>query len=382
MTAMPRPLRIAIVTGTRADFGLLSPVMRAVADEPDLQLLTVVAGWHFVQDTWRDVAAGFAIDAKVRMQKPGCSGRAGDAEAAGLGVQRFAKAFDQLTPDVVMVLGDRIEALAAAVAAAVGGVRLAHIHGGDRAEGVADESMRHAVSKLAHLHFPATRTSRARLIRMGESPAVIHQSGSPAMDGLTDMKPMTDQELAAVGVTPGRRFIVLLHHPIGDVDAAESARMKRILVATKPGKGGDAFDRLVMLPNGDPGQSGIVSAIDGAGVHPLSNLQRTRFIGLLKRASVLVGNSSAGLIEASEVRSGGLPVVNIGSRQAGRERPGNVIDCGDDRQAVAGALDRAMTRPLRARGKRYGRGDTGRRIADVLAGLKLDDVPLRKQNAY
>ncbi|MBC7773036.1 MAG: UDP-N-acetylglucosamine 2-epimerase, partial [Pyrinomonadaceae bacterium] len=198
-------LRIAVVTGSRAEFGLLAPVMRAIRGHPMLELLTVAAGSHYMPPafTHRDVEAEFVVDASVPMQDAddartgagggnGGRGRAADALSLGRGVCGFAAAFDRLMPAWVVVLGDRIEAFAAASAAAIAGIRVAHIHGGDRAEGIADESMRHAITKLAHLHFTATAESALRVLRMGEPSETIHVVGSPAIDGIGDIAPMSD----------------------------------------------------------------------------------------------------------------------------------------------------------------------------------------------
>ncbi len=354
---------IAVVTGSRAESGLLSSTMYAIKAHPKLNLRIIVAGSHMVQGSWRDIdAAGFTIDAKVRMQVKGRSGWLADTEALGRGVTGFGKAFTKLRPDFVVVLGDRIEVLAAACAAAAGGVRLAHIHGGDRAEGLADEAIRHAVSKLAQLHFPATAQSMKRLIRMGEAPELIHKVGSPAVDGLGEIAPAEDAP-----------ELIVMQHPVGDDDATEARRMRATLLATRD------TNRLVMMPNLDPGGEGIRRAIRSAKVKPIEHLPRDQFLSLLKGAKAIVGNSSAGLIEAAAMR---VPCVNIGSRQAGREKPGNVIDCGYGKESVARALRKALKLDLRRMRHPYGNGRAGQRIADLLARIDPKAAPLRKINTY
>ena len=372
--------RIAIVTGTRAEAGLLRPVMQAVESHPGLTLQLVVAGTHLIRGTHRELP--FTVAAKVAMQRaePGSEGgrsagkvaavgRVRDAEALGRGVGGFARAFTKLDPDVVVVLGDRIEALAAASAAAVGGWRLAHLHGGDRAEGVADESMRHAISKLAHLHFPATATSRRRLIRMGEDPGVIFNHGSPAADGLR-----------GVVADPGGPELVVMQHPTGGDDDAERRRMAATLSATA------GHRRLILLPNYDPGRAGIVAAIQDhitagrtARDQILDHLPRSEFLAQLKAAKAIVGNSSAGLIESAILRT---PAVNVGDRQGGRETPATVVSCGDAENQIAAALQQALALDTRRMRHPYGRGDTGPRIAATLARIELEQVPLRKRNRY
>lgn len=173
---------VAVVTGGRADFGLLRGVIDAMRDEKNLDVKVVATGVHLTTGTWREVNKAVGIDSKVVMQKKGEVGRAADVQALGRGVMGLGKVFEKLGADVVMVLGDRIEALAGGCAASVGGIHVGHLHGGDRAEGVADESMRHAVSKLAHLHFAATATSRKRLMRMARSDIHARYTQSSRLD--------------------------------------------------------------------------------------------------------------------------------------------------------------------------------------------------------
>lgn len=382
---MTEPRRIAVVTGSRAEFGLLAPVMRAIAAHDALTLGTIVAGAHLVSGTDADVeAAGFTIDARVAMHDAdgvgnvgGRTGRAADAVALGRGVGGFAGVFEAMKPAVVVVLGDRIEAFAAAAAASVGGVRVAHLHGGDRAEGVADEAMRHAVTKLAHLHLPATAESRRRIIRMGEAPEHVFRVGSPAVDGLRAVRPATG----------GPRAIVL-QHPIGDDAETERRRMAETLAATAA-----IGPRLVLMPNTDPGCEGVQRAIEESGLQPTddgggdgqarvglaSHLPRERFLAMLKGAAVIVGNSSAGLIEAAALRT---PCVNVGPRQGGRQRPANVVDCDYGRANVEAAIRRALDLDLRSNRHPYGSGRTGPAVAELFAAVDLDAIPIRKRNRY
>jgi len=354
---------IAIVTGSRAESGLLLSTMRAVLAHPKLRLRLVAAGSLLVQGSWRDLtSAGFTIDAKVRMQTAKKTGRSADVTALGRGVTGFGKVFDQLKPDYVVVLGDRIEVLAAASAASVGGHRLAHIHGGDRAEGVSDEAIRHAVSKLAHVHFAATLQSQKRLIRMGEPKQIVFYVGSPAIDGLDQTPSASDAPK-----------LIVMQHPVGESDKQEAHWMRATLRAT------ETYDRVVMMPNLDPGRDGICRAIRDAKVTPIKHLPRDRFLAQLKGASVIVGNSSAGLIEASALRTA---CVDVGPRQAGRQKPGNVITCGYGESPVTRAIRRAIKLDLRRMRHPYGNGRAGETIAKHLASTDLRSIPLRKQNAY
>ncbi len=374
---------IAVVTGSRADFGLLAPVMRVIDAHPRLRLSVIVTGAHLSSGTWRDVVeAGLPISAKVTMQQRGQVGRDTDVQALARGIAGLGRCFAKFKPDVVLVLGDRIEALAAACAAQVGGYRLGHLHGGDRAEGVADESMRHAVSKLAHLHFPATPNSARRLIRMGENPKQIFMVGSPAIDGLRELSPADGAVLRDLKLDPTKPFVVIVQHPVGASDADEKGWMQATLRACASA----SVQSLVLQPNGDPGRQGIVRAINDMKVNVMAHLPRPVFASMLMRAVAIVGNSSAGLIEAAAL---GVPCVNIGPRQNGRDKPPTVIDCDYGETPVKHALQKALNlrRPIAYKGgsicyRGYGDGHTGQRIANHLAKLKLTDVPIRKCNAY
>jgi UDP-N-acetylglucosamine 2-epimerase len=226
-----RPARVAVVTGSRAEFGLLTPVMLAIHANAELELAAIAAGSHLIQpaETFRDVKKLFNIADSVPMQVAGRTGRYEDAEAVGKGVGRFARSFQRLNPDWVVLLGDRIEPFAAASAAALMGIAIAHVHGGDRAEGVADESMRHAITKLAHLHLPATKQSAERIVRMGEKPEYVHAIGSPAIDTLASITPLDDAAYADLG---SPKFVFLMH-PVGRHAEMEEAAATNVTNALR-----------------------------------------------------------------------------------------------------------------------------------------------------
>ena len=372
--------RIAVVTGTRAEWGLLRPVCEAIRGERGLALQVVAGGAHLLAParTIEEVRAFAPGLVEFAMQVPGDTGRLADARALGRGTAALADVFAAIAPDVVVVLGDRIEAFAAASAAAVGGVRVAHIHGGDRAEGVADESMRHAITKLAHIHFPASAASAQRILSMGAQPQTVHLVGSPSVDGLDAMAPLDDEAYRELG---DPEYIVLMH-PCGRSDAVEHADAAALLDAVR------ARGRvLALMPNSDPGRAGIARAIAErcAQVRVAEHLPRARFVGLLKRPEIraLAGNSSAGIIEAAAL---GVRVIDVGARQRGRERAANVVHCAEaDPHALAEALA-ATTRPVGVLEQPlqhpYGGGGAGARIARVLAQCDLARHPLQKLNSY
>jgi len=374
---------VTVVTGSRAEFGLLLPVMRAVQADPGLELSVVVAGSHWLApaETWRDIEqAGFRIDGRVEMQRSGETGRVADARALGRGVEGFARAFEDLKPDWVVVLGDRIEAFAAASSASVGGFAVAHLHAGDRAEGVADEAMRHAISKLSHLLLAATPASAERLRRMGEDEWRVRVVGSPAVDGLDRVEPLSDESFAELGSPRA----VVLHHPCGLSESEERAFARAVVDGV-----GD-LRALVLAPNADAGREWVAEELKrGAaskGWRFVEHLARERFVALLKRlasdpSGVVVGNSSSGLIECAVLR---LPVVNVGPRQGGRERPDNAVDCeAPDASAVRRAIAGALAIERSGLIHPYGDGRTGERVASLLAGIEPRvGAWLRKRCAY
>ncbi|MAO23651.1 MAG: UDP-N-acetylglucosamine 2-epimerase (hydrolyzing) [Phycisphaerae bacterium] len=373
--------KVMVVTGTRAEFGLLRSVMHAIHAHPALELYVVAAGSHLVQPavTFREVKAEFAIADSIPMQTAGKVGRLHDVESLGKGIARFGRSYDMNSPDMVVVLGDRIEAFAAASAASVGGVLLAHIHGGDRAEGVADEAMRHAITKLAHVHFPATNMSAKRIVKMGEDPQQVIVVGSPAIDGLDAINPMGDGAYAELGSPQ----VVVLMHPIGRDDDQEAAAMQTVLDAVNDKR------VLVLHPNLDPGRRGIMNTIESAPieVQVRPGLPRDIFVGLLKRVGAeggaLVGNSSAGLIEASAI---GCPSVDIGDRQSGRERcEGWTMHADESVDPIREALKLALDPNTPRSDHPYGDGTSGpqiaSQIAQVLSGPESGKL-LRKRCMY
>jgi UDP-hydrolysing UDP-N-acetyl-D-glucosamine 2-epimerase len=382
---------IAVVTGSRAEFGLLRSVIRAIRDHSGLELRVISCGENEAKysGTESEVKAEFSDASLLREDQAidefrdqvslsvdirSSDGVFGFGERLGLGVFTLSKHFSAKPPDVVLVLGDRIEAFAAAAAASIGGIRVAHMHGGDRAEGIADEAMRHAITKLAHIHLPATQQSAQRIERMGEDPRRIHIVGSPAIDDLNEIPAMSDSEFAALG---SPQIIVLLH-PTGDAVDVEHARAAELFAIAS-----SIAPTLVLHPNHDPGRAGILLAIESSKCRHIPHLPRREFVGLLRRARVIAGNSSAGLIEC-----GAIPIhaVNIGSRQAGRERAANVIDVPEwDYQTIRTALSDAVAAPPlepQSISHPYGDGRSGIRTAELLASIDLASHPLRKRNTY
>jgi UDP-hydrolysing UDP-N-acetyl-D-glucosamine 2-epimerase len=327
------------------------------------------------------------------MQRPTDRTRLDHARAFAQGVAQFAEILAKDAPDWLVVLGDRIEAFAAASAAAVAGVPICHIHGGDRAEGIADEAMRHAISKLAHLHCPATVGSATRLIKMGEDPARVIRTGSPSLD---DIKSPHWNVRVKHHAAPGVIAAVLLHPGGLDGQEAQVARASvlaaRQFVTSRKAAASIDLHTCVLLPNSDPGSHAIRQTYRAMAKDIVSSAEvqfarthwdRPKFLDLLAtlRAArgVLIGNSSAGLIEAAAI---GVPVVNVGQRQRGREMPANVTQCDAlATRAIFAAIKRATARVPKP-DKRYGDGRAGIRIAALLARGPAHFGHAHKLNTY
>ncbi|MCS7033331.1 MAG: UDP-N-acetylglucosamine 2-epimerase [Phycisphaerae bacterium] len=375
--------RICFVTGTRAEFGLMQTTLEAIRDHPKLQLQIVVTGMHHDARrgrTARRIAdSGWKIDRSIPWRAAATP--VARASETGRLTMRLARAFAELRTELVLVVGDRVEALAGATAGHLCDLAVAHVHGGDRALGQADDSLRHAITKLAHVHFPATHASARRILRLGEDRWRVHVVGAPGIDGIRRLAAPSDAVRDAFSLPRSADFALLVLHPVAADAAAEARRAQVVLEAVLQGP----WDRVFLIyPNNDPGAEGIIrvwrSCLDRR-VIVLPDLDRRLFLGLLRDAKVLVGNSSAGIIEAA---SFGLPVIDIGPRQLGREHGRNVVHCDYDGRAIRKALD-ALRRRGKPRGAFFnpsGGHGTGRRIAGTLASIPIDRRLLRKLIAY
>lgn len=353
MTGSGPQRKICVVTGSRAEYGLLAPLMRLIDADDTLALQLLVTGSHLSAvhgETWRQIEAdGFAIDAKLDL-KIGDDSGFGISCAMARGLALMAKRFDELAPDVIVLLGDRYEILAAAEAALIARIPVAHIHGGELTGGAMDDAIRHAITKMAHLHFVAAPDYAARVRQLGEDPASIHVVGAMAYDGISDMaRPDTAalSERVGVDVESGGRdggpLLLVTYHPATLGDLAPEAAARELTSAL------DGFPdaRIVFTGvNADPGYRVVASVIEGyatarsAPTACVDTLGQANYIALMERADAVIGNSSSGVIEAPFV---GTPTVNIGPRQDGRLRSVSVIDCAEDAASIGGAIRSAVS---------------------------------------
>jgi GDP/UDP-N,N'-diacetylbacillosamine 2-epimerase (hydrolysing) len=373
--------KICVVTGSRADYGLLRWVMEGIRQRPAIALQLVATGMHLSPtfgSTYREIEAdGFTIDARVDMELESDSAT-GIAHSMGAGVSGMAKAFESLAPDIVVLLGDRFEMLSASVAATVSRIPMAHLHGGETTEGAFDEGIRHAITKLAHLHFVAAEEYRRRVIQLGEQPERVFLVGGLGIDSirrlpLLDRKPLESE----LGVELGPKSLMVTFHP-ATLEKSSAARQMRELLAAL-----DALEDTTLIftmTNADPEGRGLFDVVtEFVSTHPraraFTSLGQLRYLSCIAQVDGVVGNSSSGLIEVPAFQKG---TVNIGDRQRGRLKAASVIDCAPDRAAITGAIatlySPAFQQSLASVKNPYGEGGASDRIVQILAEHPLDGL--------
>ncbi len=373
--------RIAVVTGSRADYGLLRGVLMRLQNMDEVDLSVIACGMHLLPkfgETWRLIEAdGFPIAAKVDLQLS--DDRAETvARGTGIGVTGFAEALPKIAPDLVVVLGDRFEILAAAVAATLLNIPIAHIHGGEVTAGAFDDAIRHAITKMACLHFTATEPYRRRVIQMGENPDFVFNVGAPGLDMAATAPTLSRPELfASLGIGGPERFLLVTLHPTTAQPETDAANVNALLGALA-----QIADRSFIFTgvNADPGYRMIDDAVrafvaarpDRA--HLFASLGSERYWAALRLADAVVGNSSSGILEAP---AAGVPSVNIGDRQQGRLRAASIIDCPADQTAILASLRSILEgrfRPDVSSEPPYGRGGASEKIAGTLRKIDLKNA--------
>jgi len=376
--------RICVVVTARPSYSRIRTALKAISEHPGLELQLVVAASALLDRYGNAVQAierdGFPIAARVYMVLEG-ENLVTSAKSTGLGLVELATVFDNLKPDAVVTIADRYETLATAVAAAYMNIPLVHVQGGE-VTGSIDEKVRHAVTKLANLHLVSTELAAERVRRLGEEASSVFVTGCPSIDIAAEvaLRPAMDFDpfvkYGGVGPTTdlSRGYLVVMQHPVTTEYEEARQQVDETLYAVKD----FGLPVLWFWPNVDAGSDGTSKGIrvfrekeDAPGFHLFRNMFPEDFLRLLHGATAIVGNSSVAIRECSYL---GVPAVNIGSRQLGRERGQNVIDVGHDRTDIAGAIRAHITRGKAKRDLLYGDGKAGARIADRLAvaELKID----------
>jgi UDP-hydrolysing UDP-N-acetyl-D-glucosamine 2-epimerase len=374
--------KICVVTGTRAEYGLLFWLMKEIKADPDLDLQLAVTGTHLSEKFGKTVTAieddGFTVNERIDMALDDDT-PVGVARSMGLGIIGFGKAFARLKPDIIVVLGDRYEILGAAQAAMVARIPIAHIHGGEATEGLIDEAIRHAVTKMAHLHFVSTDVYRNKVAQLGEEPDRIFNVGAIGLDNIVNLDlPSLPNLEKDIGLDLGRGYFLVTYHPVTLSDKNPGDAVGELLTSL------DQFpDHTVIITgvNADPGHDSISRMLSDYAAHRNgrvsmhASLGQRRYLGAMKHTSAVIGNSSSGIIEAPAMK---VPTVNLGNRQRGRIRTPSIIDCGEQADAISKAIERALSDEFLATVKMaacpYGKGGTSERIKFHLKTANLSDI--------
>ena len=365
---------IAVFTGTRAEYGLLSQLMKGIESSDSLHLRLIVSGTHLSAEfgeTWRQIEDdGFLIDAKVEMLLSSDSD-VGVVKSMGLGTIGFADALDRMRPDMLVVLGDRFEALAIVQAALIMRIPVAHLHGGEITEGAYDDSIRHAITKMSSLHFTATEVYRSRVIQMGEQQDSVFNVGAIGLDSLLSGELMTLSDLGdSLGFCLRSPFLLLTYHPATSSDEDPEKCLAEILMAI------DEFPDyqvLITYPNADNGGRSMIPLLReyvrtrNTRAMVVPSLGFARYQSALSHASVVIGNSSSGIIEAPSFR---VPSINVGIRQKGRLAATSVLHCDTTKKSILVALKKALSESFRSSCEHvvnpYGQGNAANQIIPII----------------
>lgn len=377
--------KICFITGTRADYGIMSGLMQRLRDTPEVQLQIIATGTHLSAEHGMTIdeilADGLRVDARVPMLGADGEPRR-TVEAMGVELMGMGKALERLAPNLIVILGDRYEMLAAASAALIFGIPVAHLYGGETTEGAYDDCIRHAITKLSRLHFTSTERYRDRVVAMGEDPTTVEWVGALGADNIAHFKPGTLEELEqSLESELGSDFLLVTFHPVTNEPGEEEIQTNALLQALE----GELSRRRVLftMPNADTGGARVATLIrDWAGRHPgrvvtAASLGRQRYYTALAHCAAVVGNSSSGLVEAP---SFSVPTLDIGNRQKGRVFGPTVTHCRSDRDSISAALHRILAPGFRAAMpcfNPYYRPGTLDRIYRVLTTVALP-LPLAK----
>ena len=378
--------KICVVSGTRAEYGLLRWVMEGIRESEQLELQVIATGMHLSPEfglTYREIEQdGFHIDRKVEMLLSADT-PSSISKSMGLAMIGFADALEQQNPDLVLVLGDRYEIFAAASAAMIARIPIAHLHGGETTEGAFDEAIRHSITKMSHLHFVATEEYQKRVIQLGEHPDRVFQVGGLGIDNIMRLPLLNRQELEqALDFQLGNQNLMITFHPVTlekETSAWQMQELLKTLVLQQD------THLIFTMPNADTDGRVLFKMIEGF-VHQqpetrkaFTSLGQLRYLSCLRYVNAVVGNSSSGLTEAPSFRIG---TINIGDRQRGRLKAKSVIDCEPKQQSIQKAFERlysnAFQEQLASVQNPYGEGGASAAIVKILEKLPFEDL-LKKQ---
>jgi GDP/UDP-N,N'-diacetylbacillosamine 2-epimerase (hydrolysing) len=373
--------KICVITGTRAEYGLLRWIMQGIKDDHALKLQIIATGTHLSPEfglTYREIEKdGFKIDRKVEMLTSSDT-PVGIAKSMGLGLIGFADALNELKPDLVVVLGDRYEIFAAASAALVARVPIAHVHGGETTAGAFDEALRHSITKMSHLHFVAAEEYRQRVIQLGEQPERVFLVGGMGVDNIKRMTLLSRTELeTSLGIRLGKKNLLVTFHPVTLEAATAADQMAELLAALADLK---ETHLIFTLPNADTDSRVLINMVEQfAAQHPnahaYTSLGQLRYLSCISQVDGVVGNSSSGLLEVPSFRKG---TVNIGNRQQGRLQAASVINCEPTRQSITSAIETLYNADFQESLRRvrnpYGEGGASEKVVATIKHHSIDGI--------
>ena len=373
--------KICIITGTRAEYGLLRWVIESVRDAPELELQLVVTGMHLSPEfglTYREIEKdGFKINYKIEMLLSSDT-PAGLAKSMGLGLIGFGDAFQKLHPDLILVLGDRFEIFSAVSAAMVAQIPVAHIHGGEATEGLIDEPIRHSISKMSHLHFVAAEEYRKRVIQLGENPGRVFLVGGMGIDNIRKMDLLDRSTLEdALDFKLGLKNLLITFHPVTLENATSAQQMSELLAALKML---EDTHLIFTMPNADTFGRVIFEMIkkfvaENLYARAYTSLGQLKYLSCIRHVDGVVGNSSSGLIEVPSFSKG---TINIGDRQRGRLKAKSVIDCSPKQRSITASLQKLYSKEfqliLKTVKNPYGDGGASEKVVDTLIRTPLKDI--------
>lgn len=383
---MAEKRKICVVTGTRAEYGLLYWLMKEIQDDPELTLQIVATGMHLSPEfglTYKKIEEdGFRIDEKVEMLLSSDT-PVGIAKSIGLGVIGFADALAHLHPDVMVVLGDRYEIFAAAQAAMIARIPIAHIHGGETTEGAFDEAMRHAVTKMSYLHFTAAEAYRRRVIQLGEAPERVFNYGAPGLDNIAKLQLLEKEAFEkAIDFQLGKLSFLITYHPVTLSEKDPAQYIDALFEAI------DRFPEAKIIftkANADTASRIINQRIDRYveknphRAKAFTSMGQILYLSAVKHADVVIGNSSSGIVETPALKK---PTINIGKRQQGRLKATSIIDCEENEAAILEAIKESLSPDFRETVKSavnpYGMGDASIKIKETLKNISLKNILMKK----
>jgi len=378
--------KILYISGTRADYGLMTQTLCAIKKHPKLKIELAITGMHLMPEFGKTINEVKKDDFKLHKIEAiyKCDDKESMVNFMGNLIPKLVRIVKLIKPNMILLLGDRAEMLAGAIVGTYLTIPVVHIHGGETTSTV-DETIRHTITKLSNVHLPATQKSARRIIKMGERAETVFTVGAPGLDDILMTKLLSKKEiLKKYNLNLSKPILLITQHPVTMEIKEAASQIRETMEAVKE----LCYQAIIIYPNADAGGRVMIKIIEQYKKYPciqiFKNIPRRDYLSLMKITSVMIGNSSSGIIEAPSFH---LPVVNVGSRQAGRERAKNIIDVSCDKKQIQKAIkmaiyDQNFRKALKKYKNPYGDRKTGKRIADILSKIKIDKKLLQKQLTY